>query len=98
MRFRLTGNIAKIRGMLDKFIAESRVEYEKQTKAVKAMGIVLPPFAMVYSEKNTHIELVDTMPEPPLPGFLKARMRKKAAKNLEAYFKAQGVDAKAEGF
>ena len=98
MKFRLTGDLPRIQALLDKFIAEAKVEYEKQTGAVKTLGIVLPPFMMVYTVNEKNIELVDTMPEPPLPGFMKARMRMKAAKNLEAYLKAQGVEAKAEGF
>lgn len=98
MRFRIYGDKSKICPLLDEFIKESKVEYDSQVKSLERMGIKLPVFEQIWLEEGDHIKLSDSMPEPPLPGFLKKRARDKACRALEGYMKTKGVEVRVEGF
>lgn len=96
--FKIYGDKEKVGKLLDTFIEESKVEYERQRKQVERVGIKLPEFIQIWTDQGAYIKLTDTMPEPPLPEFLKKRARAKACRNLEGYFKTKGMEIRAEAF
>jgi len=102
MYYTLKGDHEAIKKHLDEFIKAAKEEYEKQLKPLKKLpgaNMAIPPiFEMGYIEKEKYILLWDTNVAPPGLGLLWRRVAYKMSKNLENYFKDQGVKVEAKAF
>ena len=100
MKIEIEGDKEKVKELLEKFIDLAKKEYEKQKKewegkSVMGIKVMLPEFDLGFWEEGEKIIFWNTLPSPSgLKGIFFKPIAKKMKKNLEGFFKAQGVSVK----
>jgi hypothetical protein len=104
MKFRITGDMDKVKPFIQQFCDEAKKEYEVQTKKVRStpmpFGLKVPdmPFEIGWFEENNNIIFWNTIPMPKilLKSVVGKRAIKKMQKNLQGFLNTNNIECKIE--